>query len=304
MTGYRFALPLVGVALLLVASGCTMPMFTRSDVSVPYVELLVPTDQTTVSLGSTVTVRAVITDSQGIAWTELRVDDKVQQRAAPDAPPVTELTQDLLWVPDDIGPHTVKVVVENEGGGRSESVAVTLHVTDTSLQVTKVAVWLITATPTPTPLYSPTPSPTITPTPSPTGTPAPIPAATPTTAPGSCHYDSVEDVEDEFVKNNDHKYSQVGPGDTLHKVWKLCNKGNCAWDTSYEFVFQSDTLFTQNGQRAFPLPYVVPPDGCVYVSVPVVVPHVQGHHQGQGQLRHPDGRTFGRMVYVNVTVGN
>jgi hypothetical protein len=85
--------------------------------------------------------------------------------------------------------------------------------------------------------------------------------------------------------------TEMAPGETFTKVWRVVNVGSCSWTTAYAVVlFSGDGLgaseiiaFTQN----------IAPNQSVDISVDMVAPNDPGSYQGNWKLRNAAGQYFG-----------
>jgi hypothetical protein len=85
--------------------------------------------------------------------------------------------------------------------------------------------------------------------------------------------------------------SQISPGQSFIKTWKLVNDGTCTWTTSYSaYFFYGDRM---SAPQSVPLQENVPPAHSVEISVEMVAPTVPGTYQGNWKLADPDGTLFG-----------
>src|SRR5258706_2346966 len=99
----------------------------------------------------------------------------------------------------------------------------------------------------------------------------------------------------------------VAPGGTFTKTWRLLNKGNCVWDSSYALTFDSgDSMGTV---LKVPLTTRVLPEQSVDISVPLTAPSTDGVYTGYWRIATPFGGTFGvgkydQSIYVQITVSS
>lgn len=139
------------------------------------------------------------------------------------------------------------------------------------------------ATPTsPTP-----PTPTITFTPQPSNTlPSP-----PTNTPVPCLAVGWSDATiDVTVPDN----AVMSPGQAFTKTWRLTNIGTCAWNSSYQLVFDhGDTMGVVNTYAQPLTTGTVSPGQTVDVSVNLTAPAVSGTYTGYWRFRDPNGVYFG-----------
>jgi hypothetical protein len=85
--------------------------------------------------------------------------------------------------------------------------------------------------------------------------------------------------------------SQVGPGQSINKTWRLMNGGSCTWTPAYAIVWFSGmsmgTLHSQN------LRAPVEPGEWVDISIDLVAPDQPGMYQSNWKLQDPQGNLFG-----------
>jgi len=115
------------------------------------------------------------------------------------------------------------------------------------------------------------------------------PAATPTTAasatPRPC--DLARFDKDVTYPDN----SEVTPGQSFVKTWRLINNGTCTWTTAYSLVFAGGD--SMGAPAALPLPGNVPPGQTVDLSVTLTAPQQGGTYKGNFMLRNPSNVVFG-----------
>jgi hypothetical protein len=99
-------------------------------------------------------------------------------------------------------------------------------------------------------------------------------------------------------------YSQVNPGQTFSKIWRVQNIGTCTWTPDYAIINQ------QTGQTVAAMVNVpIPPGGSVDVSVSITTPWTPGIYQISYLFRSRYGSVFGvgsdgiTPVWARVTVG-
>jgi len=82
--------------------------------------------------------------------------------------------------------------------------------------------------------------------------------------------------------------TQVLPGASFIKIWRIQNSGTCTWFPGFNVISQD------NGQIvAAMVSSPVPPGGSVDVSVPITVPYTNGLYQRFFVFRATDGSVFG-----------
>ena len=102
-----------------------------------------------------------------------------------------------------------------------------------------------------------------------------------------------------FVKDvNFPDGTVVAPGETFTKIWRLKNRGTCAWTSDYMLVFSSGTQM--GGTTAVRLPGTVLPGQTVDVSVTLTAPTAEGPYTSNWMLRNPSGALFGTGEKANI----
>jgi hypothetical protein len=146
-----------------------------------------------------------------------------------------------------------------------------------SAQMTSIAQPEATTPAPPTPVVE-------TPTTAPTSTTAPSPTVTATTAP--C--DRAEFVTDVNYPDG----SDLGPGATFIKTWRLRNAGTCTWTSSYSVVFDhGDSMGAAASTQL--TTGTVAPGQTVDVSISLTAPSTAGTYRGYFRLRNSSGVIFG-----------
>jgi hypothetical protein len=145
-------------------------------------------------------------------------------------------------------------------------------------------------------------------TPVPTQTPAPTLATLATstggvafgvTAPASggaagCY--SLTYVDDVTIDDN----TQVDPGETFTKTWKVLNSGTCAWDAGFKFSFVSGDSMSGG---TYTLPSSIAAGATTDISVEMKAPNKSGTIRGDWQMYTASGQAVPGGVYVQVVVG-
>ena len=138
-------------------------------------------------------------------------------------------------------------------------------------------------------------APTTTSTPTPTGTPEAT--ETPSgevTGPDGCAYDSLY-VADLTVPDN----TEMAPGETFSKVWRVRNSGTCTWGAGIQLVYLSDDRMGSSGAIDVP---ATAPDGSAELRLDLVAPTTAGAYLSTWRMRTQDGRWFGSRVFVKIAV--
>ncbi len=213
-----------------------------------------------------VAVQSTSTDSSGVARVELLIDGTVV-RTDPSPSPQVSFTLIQTWKATP-GTHTISVRAYNTSGAVSEPAAVSISVAQVTVPV------LITPTP--------------------IGAPTPIAAATATTAPAGCANDAQFD-RDVTVPDG----TTYAAGQTFDKVWRLSNKGTCAWGAGYQFVFVGGTAMTTNTVVNVP---ATASGATADLKVSMTAPSTPGTYTGTWQMRSSTGTLFGARVTVKIVV--
>jgi len=134
-----------------------------------------------------------------------------------------------------------------------------------------------------------------------TDTPAPTetPEATETpsgevTGPDGCVFDSLF-VADITVPDD----TEMAPGETFSKVWRVRNSGTCAWGPGIQLVYLFDDQMGATGAADVP---DAAPDGTVELQLDLVAPETAGSHRSTWRMRTQDGRWFGNRLFIRIIV--
>lgn len=170
-------------------------------------------------------------------------------------------------------------------------------------QIQTQAVGTFAADLTQTAFYQPTA--TFTPSPQPTNTlsatfTAPtLPGAAPTVAAGgvtSCN--NLVYVSDVTVQDN----TEMTPGQSFTKTWRVQNSGSCAWGAGYKFsLIGGDAM----GAQALTLTQTVAPGATYEISVPMTAPTTgTGSISGTWRMADAAGAFFGDALTVIIKLGS
>jgi hypothetical protein len=126
-------------------------------------------------------------------------------------------------------------------------------------------------------------------TPLPTNTPPPTNIPVSTTAPTSsapCNRASF--VEDITIPDG----TEMSPGESFTKTWRLKNTGSCTWTSEYKLVFDSGDAM--GAAAVVNLPgNNVPPNDTEDVSIAFTAPMTAGNYKSNWKLRSNTGEVFG-----------
>jgi hypothetical protein len=112
------------------------------------------------------------------------------------------------------------------------------------------------------------------------------PAATATSGASGCT-DKATFVTDVTIPDN----TNMDPGESFTKTWRLKNVGTCTWTADYDLVFDSGNAM--GGSASVGLGTSVPPNGTVDVSIGLTAPSSNGTFRGNFKLRNEKGIVFG-----------
>ena len=104
-------------------------------------------------------------------------------------------------------------------------------------------------------------------------------------------------VDDVTIEDN----TQMDPGETFTKTWKVQNSGSCAWDAGFKFQLSGGNAM---GATAVTLPSAVAAGATYDISVPMTAPNAAGTVRGNWRMSTAAGQFFGDEVYVVIVVGS
>jgi hypothetical protein len=193
------------------------------------------------------------------------------------------------------------ILIASCGGGNVPDATPTLSVEQIQTYAVATFSSALTLTAIAEPTDTPTPTPTIPPLPTSTGG-TPFGAATTPGAPvvggvastSSCY--GLTFVSDVTIQDN----TQMDPGETFTKTWKVQNSGSCAWDAGFKFQSSGGDPM---GATAVTLPAAVAAGATYDVSVPMTAPSAAGTVRGNWRMSTAAGQFFGDEVFVVIVVG-
>jgi len=99
--------------------------------------------------------------------------------------------------------------------------------------------------------------------------------------------------------------SQLSPGQSFTKTWRLKNTGTCTWNADYQIVFDSGD--PMGGPASQQLTSVhIPPGGTLDISTNLTAPKAPGTYTGYWKLRASNGDIFalttGSPIWVEIVV--
>lgn len=181
-------------------------------------------------------------------------------------------------------------------GCGSSSQAAEEAATATALAATSAAETQIAAQ---TPSLTPTPNVTPTSTPIPV-TPTETLTPTPERTPLPCNI--IGFIDDITIPDG----TEMQPGESFTKTWRLRNDGSCNWTDAYRLVFVSGDQMDGPSVQAFTTDWIYPGFD-VDVSVDLVAPSEPGSYIGYWKLQNQAGGAFGlapfgAAFYVEIVV--
>ncbi len=116
----------------------------------------------------------------------------------------------------------------------------------------------------------------------------------PTDTPTPCVNDATF-TADVTVPDN----SQILPGAAIDKRWKIQNTGTCNWDSRYSLAFFEGSQMNAAGEAAI---YPAKAGTPAILQVNMTAPDVPGDYTGRWQIRDPDGKPFGPVLFIKIVV--
>jgi hypothetical protein len=123
------------------------------------------------------------------------------------------------------------------------------------------------------------------------------PTATSAAQPTASQADRATYVADVTIPDG----TQLNPGASFTKTWRLLNAGTSTWTTAYALVFVSGDKMGDN--TSAPLSVQVAPGATVDISVSLVAPATAGTYRGYWKMRNASGAYFDETIYVEIIVG-
>jgi hypothetical protein len=103
--------------------------------------------------------------------------------------------------------------------------------------------------------------------------------------------------------------TQMTPGQSFVKTWKIKNSGTCTWGTGYKIIFSSGSQMSGQPQ---PLPLPVGPGQEIQISVNFIAPAQLGSYSSAWTLQSANGQNFfgsniqgtvhAKPIYVKIVV--
>jgi hypothetical protein len=94
-------------------------------------------------------------------------------------------------------------------------------------------------------------------------------------------------------------FTEVKPGETIDKQWKVKNAGTCNWDAAYSIQMTSGESMSSISPQAL----VPARNGTeTVISIQFVAPDEPGRYSSFWKAFAPNGQPFGDQLYVDITV--
>ena len=93
--------------------------------------------------------------------------------------------------------------------------------------------------------------------------------------------------------------SQLLPGAPIDKRWKVQNTGTCNWDSRYRLAFFEGSQMNAAGESAI---YPAKTGAEAALQINMTAPDVPGDYTGRWLLRDPEGKPFGPVLFIKITV--
>jgi heat shock protein HslJ len=99
--------------------------------------------------------------------------------------------------------------------------------------------------------------------------------------------------------------SEVTPGQTFVKTWRVKNTGTCSWVSGYQLAYAyGNTPASGMGGQPVPITSAVAPGATTDLSATLVAPTTPGTYQGFWQMVNDKGTPFGQTIWVGVSVAD
>ena len=206
-----------------------------------------------------------------------------------------------LWILMALGALTLSACVINadqtETPSPEEILTQVVETVHASLSQTPGA----SSTPAPTATSLPTSTATSTPMPTPSPIPTQVgggsPGGNPGGGGGSGVCDATVFISDITIPDG----TQLAPGASFTKTWRLLNGGTCPWTPDYRLVFISGAQMGGVSPQQFTVADISP-GATVDISVNLVAPLTAGTYTGYWKLQNAQGALFETSFYVQIVV--
>ena len=246
-------------AAIIPALACGLPSESES----PTVVIVSPADGSTVIAGQQVLVQSSASGEKGIARVELLVNSVVVRVDPPAEGTPTTFAIAQPWMPEAPGDVVIHVIAYDTDDQASVPTSITLHVVESAAQVT--------------------------PAPGPTQTPVPD-----VTEESGCTLNASY-VADLTIPDD----TELEPGVSFVKTWRIRNSGTCDWDTGFQLAFVGGSQLGASASVAVP---ATPSGSTVDVAVQMVAPTEPGAYKSRWRMQSDQGQVFGSTVYALIVV--
>ena len=96
--------------------------------------------------------------------------------------------------------------------------------------------------------------------------------------------------------------TNLAPGASFTKTWRLQNSGTSSWTTSYSLAFVSGEQM--GAVDSVHISQSVAPGAQIDISLDMVAPTAAGSHQGYWKMKNASGQYFNDIIYVLISVGS
>lgn len=202
----------------------------------------------------------------------------------------------------------LSVIIAACGGGNNEDTQ------DPNIAITNAVETAMVAL-TQTAMFEPSPTFTFTPTfePSPTFTATVVSQTNPTAVPtqsgsqsgvGLSSCDLAAFVEDITIPDG----TEMMPGQTFTKVWRISNEGTCTWTSGYQILYYGGEIMSTETAYALTDTDIAPGES-LDISIEMTAPSTEGSYTMWWIMRNADGENFGvdasgGAIYVQITVSS
>ncbi len=93
--------------------------------------------------------------------------------------------------------------------------------------------------------------------------------------------------------------SEVLPGAAIDKRWKVKNTGTCNWNREYRLAFIEGNQLGAAGELAI---YPAKAETEAIIQINMLAPDIPGDYTSRWQLRDPDGKPFGHVLFIKIVV--
>jgi hypothetical protein len=236
----------------------------------PTITIVSPVSGVTVTPGQQVLIQSSASDEDGIARVELLVNSVVVRVDPPAEGTPTTFAIAQPWTPQAAGDYVVHVIAYDTQDQASLPASVAVRVVEAAGQVTATATAAATAI-------------------SPTDTPVPD-----VTQESGCTLNA-SFAADVTIPDQ----SEIQPGVSFVKTWRIRNSGTCDWSGAFQLVFVNGDRLGAPSAVSVPLTTA---GSTADVSVTMSAPAEPGTYRSNWRVQSDEGVIFGSEVYVLIVV--